>query len=366
MRDNFDHAPRPENGQRWPKKHLRRPGGGRPRKALNPTISIDEPEKNSTLGSVNVEGTEPEHATLFTVRGLICGRPDNSFESRSELLGDCGATNAFMSTHTAKRAQLAFYKLTKPGQVLTARGSQVEVRYYTRAYVWVGESLFRHPFKVLEILPDVLLALPWPRNYNSTVDSKKSYADARHGLASYLLSSDASRHSTQLQFQAASKLDLLSTLSPSTSNVSPVGSPTSPAKEHPDLHSWTRAKSDADTLDESEIKDGTTDEECSDMEIEYISLPKLKREIHRADFTGDQLFLCCMPRPAVPVDQMYNMQESRDNNGLDPVRRKLPIQIQKRARLYDPEGAEFGDLPPHRSGRQITEYAWTLKTIHCG
>ena len=30
--------------------------------------------------------------------------------------------------------------------------------------------------------------------------------------------------------------------------------------------------------DESETEDGITDEECSDMEIEYISLPKLKKE----------------------------------------------------------------------------------------
>ena len=40
------------------------------------------------------------------------------------------------------------------------------------------------------------------------------------------------------------------------------------------------------------------------MEIEYISLPKLKREILRADLTVDQVYLCCMPRPAVPVHQM--------------------------------------------------------------
>ena len=61
------------------------------------------------------------------------------------------------------------------------------------------------------------------------------------------------------------------------------------------------------------------------MEIEYISLPKLKRDIRRADLTGDQVFLCFMPRPAVPVDQMYKMQASNDNDGLDPVRHKLPI-----------------------------------------
>ena len=86
-------------------------------------------------------------------------------------------------------------------------------------------------------------------------------------------------HSTKLQFQATSNLDILSTLSSSTSKVSPVESPTPPAKEHPDVHSSTRANSNANTLDESETEDGITDEECSDMEIEYISVPKLKREI---------------------------------------------------------------------------------------
>ena len=60
------------------------------------------------------------------------------------------------------------------------------------------------------------------------------------------------------------------------------------------------------------------------MEIEYISLPKLKREIRRADLTGDRVFLCCMPRPAGPVDQMYKMQASDDSDQLDHVRRKLP------------------------------------------
>ena len=65
------------------------------------------------------------------------------------------------------------------------------------------------------------------------------------------------------------------------------------------------------------------------MEIEYILLPKLKREIRRADLTGVQVFLCCMPRPTVPVDQMYKMQASDDNDGTDPVRRKLPIPLHK-------------------------------------
>ena len=83
------------------------------------------------------------------------------------------------------------------------------------------------------------------------------------------------------------------------------------------------------------------------MEMEYILLPKLRREIRRADPTSDQVFLCCMPRPAVPVDQMYNMQESSDNDRLDTVPPKLPIRIHKWAGLYDRERAEFGDLPPH-------------------
>ena len=88
------------------------------------------------------------------------------------------------------------------------------------------------------------------------------------------------------------------------------------------------------------------------MEIEYISLPKLKREIRRSDLTGDQVFLCCMPRPAVPVDEMYKMQASDGNDdGLDPVRRKLPSRLHKWADLYDREKAEYGDLPPHRPGR---------------
>ena len=87
------------------------------------------------------------------------------------------------------------------------------------------------------------------------------------------------------------------------------------------------------------------------MQIEYILLPKLKREICRADLTGAQVFLCCMPGPAVPVNEIYNMHQSSDNDGLDPVGRKLRIRIHKWAGLYDRESAEFGDLPPHRPGR---------------
>ena len=70
------------------------------------------------------------------------------------------------------------------------------------------------------------------------------------------------------------------------------------------------------------------------MDIEYILLPELKREIRRADLPADQVFLCCMFRPAVPVDQMYKMQASDGNDdALDPVRRKLPSRLHKWADL---------------------------------
>ena len=105
-------------------------------------MSTNKPEKNSTLESVNVEGTKPEQASLFTVPGRICARRDDSFDSSMELLLDCGATSSFMSMQTAKRARFPRYKLPNPEHVLTAGGVQVEVRYYTRAYVRVGELVF--------------------------------------------------------------------------------------------------------------------------------------------------------------------------------------------------------------------------------
>ena len=84
---------------------------------------------------------------------------------------------------------------------MTAGGVQVEVRFYTRAYVRLGELVFRHHFKVVEILSDVMLELPWPRSYNPTVDWKERYADVPQGSGSYQLSFDGSRDSTQVQFQ---------------------------------------------------------------------------------------------------------------------------------------------------------------------
>ena len=95
------------------------------------------------------------------VRGRICARGDASFDSSVELLVDCGATGDFMSMQTAKRARLPLYKLTNPGHVLTAGGVQVEVQYYMRAHVRGGDLVFPHHLKVMEILPDVVLGLPW-------------------------------------------------------------------------------------------------------------------------------------------------------------------------------------------------------------
>ena len=246
---------------------------------MNTTLSTSKPEKNSTFGGVNVEGTKAEHVSPFTVRGRICARCADSFDSNVELLLDCRATSDFMSMQTAKRARLPLYKLTNPGHVLTAGGVQFEVRYYTRAYVRVGQLVFRHHLKVLEILPDVVLGLPWLQSYNPTVSWRERCADIQHGSSVYQLSFDESRHSTKLQFQAASKFDLLSILSSSASKARPVGNPTPHAKERPDLHSLTHVHNGADMYDESETEDGITDEECRDMQIEYISLPKLKREI---------------------------------------------------------------------------------------
>ena len=224
-----------------------------------------------------------------------------------------------MSMQTANRARPPLYKLTDCGHVVTAGAVKVEVRYCTRTNVRVEEFVFRHHFKFLEILPDVVLGSAWLRSDTRTVDWKERYADVRHASASYQLSFDNSRHSTQVKFQAASKFHLLSTPSSSTPKVSLVGTPTQPAEQHPDLHSPTRAKSDANTLVESQTEDGITDEECREMIFEYISLPKLKPEICRATLTSDQVFLCCMPLPAVPVDQMYNMQKSSDNDGLELI-----------------------------------------------
>ena len=97
------------------------------------------------------------------------------------------------------------------------------------------------------------------------------------------------------------------------------------------------------------------------MQIDYILLPKLKPEICRADLTADQVFVCCMPRPAVPVDQMHNMQHESDNDRLHPVRRKLPMPIHIWAGLYDQKRADFGDFLRRQKFRSASSRVWNTK-----
>ena len=141
------------------------------------------------------------------------------------------------------------------------------------------------------MLSDVVLGLPWLRSYNLTVNWEERYADVRHGPTSYRLSFDGSRDSTWLQFQATSKLELFLTLSSSTSKATPVGSPASLAEEHLNLKTSTHEKSSVNAPNDCDSEAGISDEELSDVEIECISLPKLKREIRRADLTEDQVYL---------------------------------------------------------------------------
>ena len=45
VRDGFDPPPTAKKGPLWPRKHLRRPGGGRPREELTTTIGTSRPQK---------------------------------------------------------------------------------------------------------------------------------------------------------------------------------------------------------------------------------------------------------------------------------------------------------------------------------
>ena len=45
VRDEFDPPPKAEKGPQWPRRHLRRRGGGLPREELNSTISTNKPQK---------------------------------------------------------------------------------------------------------------------------------------------------------------------------------------------------------------------------------------------------------------------------------------------------------------------------------
>ena len=52
--------------------------------------------------------------------------------------------------------------------------------------------------KVLEILLDVVLGLPWLGSYNPTVNWKQWHTDIQHGSTSHRLSFDGSRDSIGL------------------------------------------------------------------------------------------------------------------------------------------------------------------------
>ena len=53
INDEFHHAPRVWSDPGRNGNHFRRPGGGLPREELHSPISMDKPEKNSTLGTSN-------------------------------------------------------------------------------------------------------------------------------------------------------------------------------------------------------------------------------------------------------------------------------------------------------------------------
>ena len=76
------------------------------------------------------------------------------------MLLDCAVTIYFMWKQTAQRAQLPLYSLTHPGPVMTAGRVQVKIWYYMTACVRIGEVVFRPHFKVLDILPGVVLGIP--------------------------------------------------------------------------------------------------------------------------------------------------------------------------------------------------------------
>ena len=237
--------------------------------------------------------------------------------------------------------------VTSPLQTHTPRTCN-DCQRCPEAYVCIEKFPFSHHFKVLEILPDVVLGLTWLQSYNPIVNWEERYADVRHPSTSYKLSLDGSKESTRLHLHATSKSSVLSTLSTSTSKVAAVESPKTAVTEHLDLHISTYNKSEADAPNDFSTETGVTDEQCSNIKIQYISLPKLKQEIHRPDLTGDRMYPCCMPRPAVPVNDEHSMQSKKDDgNGLDQVRQRLPTQIHKWASLYDREQAEFEELPPN-------------------
>ena len=72
VRDVFDPSPKAKKGPQRPRRHLRRPGGGRPREELNTTISTNTPEKEFDTSGVSTS-KEPN----LSMR--LCSRSEGAF-----------------------------------------------------------------------------------------------------------------------------------------------------------------------------------------------------------------------------------------------------------------------------------------------
>ena len=77
--------------------------------------------------------------------------------------------------------------VTSPLQTHTPRTCN-DCQRCPEAYVCIEKFPFSHHFKVLEILPDVVLGLTWLQSYNLIVNWEERYADVRHPSTSYKLS----------------------------------------------------------------------------------------------------------------------------------------------------------------------------------
>ena len=183
--------------------------------------------------------------------------------------------------------------------------------------------MFRHQFRVIENVPDVVLEVPWLESYNPTAHSDPRCAN----VPTYGLFSVSLRDSTRLQFQPTLKLQLFGTLSSNTSKPARVETPTVGVQEHPNLKPPRRGRSSVCISNGGDLERGLTDEELSNVELKCIWVPKLKQEIPPADLIGDQLFLSCKPRLAVPVGQLHKVQHGTradTTSELEQVCRKLP------------------------------------------
>ena len=213
------------------------------------------------------------------------------------------------------------------------------------------ELVFRHLFKVLEILPDVVLVLPWLRSCNPTVNWKERYADIQHGASLYRLSFDESRHSTQLQFQAASKLDLLSILSSSASEASPVGHPTPMPRNAP---TYTRRHTSSTVLTctmSQKRKMVSPMRSAAIWRLSTFRCRKSKERPVELISEGIKCFCAAYLDPQCRSIKCIRCKQAMTMTGLTPFDANCLLHCTSRGDLYDREKAEYGDLPPHQPGR---------------